>query len=69
MIPVRKCRYEGIAYQCNKPHFCTFTTVLTFTELATYSVSVVKSDFGNFCGIKSINPFIALGHAHDAYRF
>ena len=54
---------------CNKLNFCTFTTVLAFTELVAYSASVVKSEFGNFCGIKSINPFIApIGHANDAYR-
>jgi len=35
--------------------------ILTFTKLATYSASVVKSNFGNIWGRRGINPKYASG--------
>ena len=37
---------------------------MTFTKLATHSVSVVKSNFGN-CG--GTNPFIPIGYAPEDF--
>jgi len=62
---------------CNKLHCCTFTTtlcgckcqyvvhILTFTKLAAYSPSVVKSNFVSFWGYKFLcTPF---GTSHALY--
>ena len=38
------CRY--IAYPCNELHCCSLQPHMTFTKLATYSASVVKSNVG-----------------------
>jgi len=61
MISVRKislCRYITPTNTTALLH--VYNQILTFTKLATYSASTVKSNFGNFEGI---NPFIPLGYA------
>jgi len=60
MISIReKCPHADIAYPCNAV-LRVYNHILTFTKLATYSASVVKSNFGKF---GSINPFISPGYA------
>ena len=60
-INKKKCRYADIPYPCNKLHRSSlhvYNHVLAFTQLATCSASVVKSNFHNLGG--GINPSIPL---------
>jgi len=64
----RKCRPDSHIINCTVARL--YNHILTFTKLAAYSASVVKSNLGNFLDINSlINPLGTplLGQDHKEF--